>query len=157
MIGAEVIAKFFGVNYRVIQRQLDGLTHEDSLLQLPFRGNCLNWVLGHIIASRNGVLNLLGEASIWNDEEAAPYISGSEPITGPESPHLHLEKIMAALEQSQAQILAALERTSQEALNQPDGDGTVGDSLSFLYWHEAYHVGQTEYLRQLAGKNDKVI
>ena len=61
------------------------------------------------------------------------------------------------IQQSQKQILAALERTSQESLNQPDGEGTVGGSLSFLYWHEAYHTGQTEYLRQLAGKNDKVI
>jgi hypothetical protein len=27
----------------------------------------------------------------------------------------------------------------------------------FLYFHETYHVGQTELLRQLAGKNDQVI
>jgi hypothetical protein len=25
------------------------------------------------------------------------------------------------------------------------------------YFHETYHVGQTEMLRQLAGKNDQVI
>jgi hypothetical protein len=27
----------------------------------------------------------------------------------------------------------------------------------FQYFHETYHVGQTELLRQLAGKNDQVI
>jgi len=36
-------------------------------------------------------------------------------------------------------------------------DWTVGEWLNFLLWHETYHVGTTEQLRQLAGKNDKVI
>ena len=30
-------------------------------------------------------------------------------------------------------------------------------ALFFGYFHESYHVGQTELLRQLAGKNDKMI
>jgi uncharacterized damage-inducible protein DinB len=34
---------------------------------------------------------------------------------------------------------------------------TQADSLFFRYFHETYHVGQTELLRQLAGRNDKVI
>ena len=34
---------------------------------------------------------------------------------------------------------------------------TLGERLFFLYFHETYHVGQTEFLRQLAGKDDKVI
>jgi uncharacterized damage-inducible protein DinB len=34
---------------------------------------------------------------------------------------------------------------------------TVGQRVFFLYFHESYHVGQTELLRQLAGKNDKII
>jgi uncharacterized damage-inducible protein DinB len=34
---------------------------------------------------------------------------------------------------------------------------TVGQRAFFLYFHETYHVGQTELFRQLAGKNDKVI
>ena len=99
------------------------------------------------MVSRNGILKLLGEAPIWSEEEAAPYNSGSEPITGPEDPHYPLDK-----------ILAALERTSQDDLNKRSTDDqTVGDRLAGLYWHEAYHVGQTDYLHQLAGKNDKVI
>jgi len=34
---------------------------------------------------------------------------------------------------------------------------TLGMRIEFLSWHEAYHTGQTEYLRQLAGTDDKVI
>jgi hypothetical protein len=34
---------------------------------------------------------------------------------------------------------------------------TVGQRLFGLYFHQTYHIGQTELLRQLAGVNDKVI
>ena len=34
MIESEALAEYYELTYRVIQRQLDGLTHEDSLLQL---------------------------------------------------------------------------------------------------------------------------
>lgn len=156
MISADVISQYFGLNYRIIQRQIEGLTHADSLRQLPFRGNCLNWVLGHIVASRNNALILLGETPVWCDEEAVAYVSESEPITSGENAQ-RLEKIVEALNRSQEQITAALDRISSTDLETIAGERTVGEQLAGLYWHEAYHTGQTEYLRQLAGKNDKVI
>ena len=147
------------VNYNVIHRQIDGLTHEDSLLQVPFRGNCLNWVLGHIVASRNGILTSLGQEPILDEDTSALYRGGSEPITGPEDEHLPLEEILSLFEQSQKTILSALESIDPEELEIiPEGsDRTRAKRISFLSWHETYHVGQTEYLRQLAGMNDKVI
>jgi len=156
MISADLIARYFSVNHRIIHRQIEGLTHEDSLRQLPFRGNCLNWVLGHIMASRNRVLTLLGQEPVWSEAETAPYVSGSEPITSGENAH-RLEKIVADLDRSQEQIEAGLKQVSPEDLARAAGDQSVGEALAGLYWHEAYHTGQTEYLRQLAGKNDKVI
>ncbi len=38
-----------------------------------------------------------------------------------------------------------------------DRKTTVGQQSFFLYFLEAYHVGETELFRQLAGKNDKII
>ena len=29
--------------------------------------------------------------------------------------------------------------------------------MEFMIWHEAYHIGQLEYLRHLAGSHEKVI
>jgi hypothetical protein len=37
------------------------------------------------------------------------------------------------------------------------GVTTRGARLFFYYFHETYHVGQTELLRQLAGRDDKII
>ena len=49
----EMIHDLYKTNHWVVTNQTDDLTHDDSLLQLPFRGNCLNWILGHILVSRH--------------------------------------------------------------------------------------------------------
>jgi len=49
MITPQKLAEMIGLNVNVITLQTKELTHADSLLQLPCRGNCLNWVLGHSV------------------------------------------------------------------------------------------------------------
>ena len=50
------------------------------------------------------------------------------------------------------------EEISEQQLDEKDErERTVAERLLFLAWHEGYHVGQTEYLRQLSGKDDKII
>jgi hypothetical protein len=64
----------------VLHAQAEGLPHADSLLQLPFRGNCLNWLLGHLLDNRDSVLEALGEPWMMSDATAAVYRRASEPI-----------------------------------------------------------------------------
>ncbi|MEM8861918.1 MAG: hypothetical protein AAGD96_26650 [Chloroflexota bacterium] len=82
----KMISGLFETNYWVVTRQVDGLTHEDSLLQLPFRGNCLNWVLGHLLVSRQDALKLLGIDGSWTEDEIARYKFDSAPITSADDP-----------------------------------------------------------------------
>ena len=74
---------------------------------------------------------------------------------------LRLEQLLAMLEQSQRTIAASLQKISPEELAREVqsflGTTTLGQLVFFLYFHETYHTGQTEALRQLAGKDDKVI
>jgi uncharacterized damage-inducible protein DinB len=148
-------------NLGIIRAQTEGLSHADSLLQLPFRGNCLNWVLGHMADNRNTMLRLLGEESILSEAHAARYGYGSEPVCGDGDDILTLEQLLAAMEQSQSALAARLETITPEELAREEqsflGTTTLGQLIFFLFWHETYHVGQPEYLRQLAGKDDKVI
>jgi len=156
----EILIDNFAFNQNVIHRQTHGLTHADSLLQLPFRGNCLNWVLGHIVDNRNTVLKLIGAAPVFTKEEASIYGHGSDPITG-EGKALRLERLLADLDESQKRIAAALGAISPEAMAAEieiwKGKTPLGEHLGFLNWHETYHVGQLELLRQLAGTNDAII
>jgi uncharacterized damage-inducible protein DinB len=161
MIDPEQLANAFGLNLNIIRMQTEGLTHEDSLLQPSFRGNCMNWVLGHIATNRNRVLTTLGEEPVLSAEEAARYETSSDPITGEEEGILTLVMLLAALERAQEKIATALGRITVEKLAREikvgDRTMTLGQRLFGLYFHETYHTGQTEILRQLAGMDDKVI
>jgi uncharacterized damage-inducible protein DinB len=148
-------------NLGIIKAQTKGLSHADSLLQLPFRGNCLNWVLGHMADNRNTMLRLLGEKAILGEAHAKRYGYGSEPVCGDGDDILTLEQLLTVLEQGQSALAARLQTATVEELAGEVqsflGTTTLGQLIFFLYWHETYHAGQPEYLRQLAGKDDKVI
>lgn len=145
-------------NY-VIKRQTDGLTHEQSLLQPALRGNCMNWVLGHMLEARNEILQQLDQPSVLPAPETAFYQRESAPIT-PSSPALPLATLLTGFDESLAYIEQGLQRIPEEKMatiiNQ-ERQTTLRASISFSVWHEAYHLGQLEYLRQLTGVNDKVI
>lgn len=158
-----ILVDMLGNNYGVILRQVGGMTHEESLLQLPFRGNCLNWVMGHIVQSRHQILQLIGEDPVWTPEELARYKRDSEPVTQEGPGVMRFEKMLDDLKTTQEKIAVRIKGFSAEEL-QAEGrevikglTGALADQLSFFIWHEAYHVGQTDQLRQLSGKNDKVI
>jgi uncharacterized damage-inducible protein DinB len=148
-------------NLGIIKAQTKGLSHADCLLQPPFRGNCLNWVLGHIADNRNTMLRLLGEEAILGEAHAKRYGYNSEPVCGDGDDILTLEQLLTILKQSQGTLTAGLNKITAEELAREVhsflGTTTLGQLIFFLYWHESYHTGQPEFLRQLAGKDDKVI
>ena len=53
---------------RVVGANLAGLTHEDSLVQPRPGGNCLNWVLGHLLTVYDGTLPLLSQEPVMGEE-----------------------------------------------------------------------------------------
>lgn len=145
-------------NY-VIKRQTDGLNHEQSLLQPPFRGNCMNWVLGHMLEGRNGILQQLSQPVVLATPEDAFYQRESAPITSA-SPAVPLATLLTDLDESLARIEQGLQSIAEEKMAviiNEERQTTLRASISFSVWHEAYHLGQLEYLRQLTGVNDKVI
>jgi hypothetical protein len=156
----ETLMASFGLTCQLIKMQTDTLTHEDSLLQPPFRGNCLNWVLGHILVGRNTALALMGEVPILSEEEISRYTRGSKPITRDEQA-LPLGKLLVDLDRSQERIATALERSGPEDLATVvpyrGSERPLGQALASQHWHETYHTGQLELLRQLAGTDDAIV
>ena len=156
-MNAKELSDLFRVSHYAISVNLEGFTHEQGLVQPPGAGNCVNWVLGHIVASRNGVLRLLGEEPVLHAAIAERYKRGSAPIAG-EGEAAPLDLLVRALDQSQQRILDALGRIRELDLNKPaaapgsqTADSSVGGQLSFLHFHESYHSGQLGLLRRLSG------
>jgi len=162
MITPTYLADAYARNVMIIQQQTAGLSDTDCLVQLPFRGNCMNWIVGHVITNRHNVLKLLDGHLPAEAAHVARYGRESLPITRPDEGVLPLAELLALLELSQQQIAARLSAITPEALAQPvaffgNRSMPVAEWLMFFYFHETYHTGQTEILRQAAGMDDKII
>ena len=161
MIEANDLAKAFARNTAVLKMQVAGLSHDDSLLQTPYNINCLNWTVGHILVYRDRVLVRAGGAPQFRSGELDRYRRESEPITEDGPDVLPLEQLAAAIESSQSLIDTFLGELSDEAFSaETEDDGrmvSLAQQLHFDYFHDTYHTGQTEILRQVAGVNDQVI
>ncbi len=162
MISTQNLTDFYARNVEVIKMQTGDITHEESLIQLPFRSNCLNWVVGHVLANRCNILDLLGAEDLRPGVNLDHYERESDPILGAGEGVLLLEDLVLHLEDSQLRLAAALAVETEESLqrmvpyrDRPDKE--IAFWLFFLYFHDSYHVGQTEILRQAAGKDDKII
>jgi len=157
---AETLIQKYKLTAYIIHHQTEGISNEESVIQPPVSGNCMNWILGHILNDRNLVLSLLGEEAVFNDAETDLYKRDSDPITGFED-GLPFDQLLEKFDISQKRIIAGLRSITPERMDEIDEAGTrkeeVGALISFIHWHETYHTGQFELLRQLAGKNDKVI
>jgi len=154
-MSVQALQMLYGINQHALEVNTKDLTHEDSLVQPPRGGNCLNWVAGHIVANRNHILELLDEEPIWGQADYERYKRGSAPVKGAKGAK-RFEEIMADFAKSQERIRAGLGRLKDEDLARKKGDETVGQSLHFLQFHEAYHVGQAGLLRRIAGKEGAI-
>jgi len=156
------LAKMFEFRYGAIKRNLNGLSHDESLVAPENGGNCLNWVLGHVVVTRNFILMLAGQTPVLTGEHLGVYQRGSHPEGTVQL--LDLATLRGFLEDSQRQLAPALAAMSDEALSdavpeqfrRPPLTGSVGDALVRLHYHEGYHNGQIGPLRRIAGKEGAI-
>lgn len=149
------LVESYRTTYWLIGKFADGLTHEDSIVQLPFKINTFNWVLGHILVSRDRVLGLLNQTPVFGDSESELYETGSEPV--PSEMAVSLERLLKVLDVSQEGIVEGVESATEELLTTIADEKrkkTVADRIAGLHWHETYHVGQLELLRQFSGERE---
>ena len=148
--------------HRVVQLNVDGITQEESLIQPAPGGNCLNWVVGHLLATYDGVLPLLGQERVMAEGALERYARGTSPLQDP-GEALDFTELLAAWDQAAPRIDAGLASLTEEALDRrapmsPTGnpDETVRSLLAVVAFHQAYHAGQTGVLRRIAGKEGAI-
>lgn len=155
----EALAKQFGMMYGTAASNLEGMTQEESLIAPDSGGNCANWVLGHLTTVHNGVMRLLGEPPVWDNEQLSiPRFFA--PIDDP-SRAVDWNTLRERFMGSSERCVAACSRLSDAAMSEslPDpfgGSTTRGELLARLSYHQAYHVGQLGVLRRVAGLEGKV-
>lgn len=141
-----------------VKANLGGITHEESLRQPAPAGNCANWVLGHLVAVRCGLLQVFGSEPVWDEADCAPYARHASPITnaGNAKP---VDEVWKAFDASQERLRKAISALTPAMLSQKspfsptnNPKETVSSMLAVLGFHDAYHAGQTGILRRLIGK-----
>lgn len=156
MVNSQELIESYQLTHWLIHKYAEGLTHEESVLQLPFPANCFNWVVGHIVEHRDKVLVLLAESPQLTKTETAIYTSDSLPITSSDMA-VPFSELMDAFDETQERIIAILSEIPEARLADiyDEEQGlTVSQRIASLHWHETYHTGQLEILRALAGKKD---
>lgn len=154
------LARQFGLTAFTVIENTEGITHEESLVASPSGGNSMNWVLGHILASRNRFFPMLGLEPFWSEERASRYGRGSDPITADDA--APFEEMVAAFGRSQEALQGGLEDATEARLaaaleqEHPILGKTIGSALVSLAFHEAYHAGQLGVLRRFTGKPGKI-
>jgi uncharacterized damage-inducible protein DinB len=161
MITPQQLADAYALNVRIAHMQTEGLSHTDSLVQAPYNINNLNWVLGHMIVHRDKVLKLLDQAPLLDETQTALYDRESQPVSADTPDLLTLERLLKILDQGQEIINERLPALSDgelaEELRSGERTFTRAARLHWYYFHDTYHTGQTELLRQVAGMEDKII
>ena len=155
------LSRAYRRNTNIVVSQAEGLSHEDSLLQTPWRVNCFNWTVGHLVAGRNSALAVLGAERVGDADLLKRYETESEPIAGDGPGVLQFAELLGMVAVATDRLEAALAPVTEEWLAEEIAVGsrtqTRAYRLHFLYFHDTYHTGQTEILRQVTGVGDKVI
>jgi hypothetical protein len=155
---AKTLGRLFEINLFAIRANAEGVSDSEALLQPQPGGNCMNWIVGHIVTSREAMLTLLGEPPVLPAEVASRYKRGAPPVTAAgESGTLPLSELLAALTTSQERLLRGIKGAPEEKWSESVPNfGTAREAVHFLHFHEAYHAGQLALLRRMAGKKGAI-
>ena len=161
MITKQEYVRMLEGNRSLIEMQIEGLTDAQSLIQPANGGNCLRWVLGHLAENLIEILRLLDTEPAQEAEALKRFARTSEPIKGDEPGLLRLREIMQLYVKLETQIYEKLSMMDESDFDKEIGTGErkarLGWKLFFYAFHHHYHIGQLEYLRNLAGLTESLI
>lgn len=148
--------------YAVVRMNCEGVSQEESMVQPQPAGNCLNWVLGHLLFVYDQMLPLLGQQAVLQKGALKQYERGSAPLQDPGQAH-DFKDLLTAWDEASKRVDAGLaafdiRKLDAKAPVSPSNDPneTVRSLLSTVFFHQAYHAGQTGTLRRIAGKEGAI-
>lgn len=116
-------------NHGLLNKLVDGISDDQALQAIVDGGSNLNWVIAHLVTSRNEMLHALGAERVRPKEVDDAFDYGSSaPTADTARPFAeHLGDYQTAHER----LVAALGATTEEALAEPYSKSTVGGTLEF--------------------------
>jgi hypothetical protein len=146
----------FRFNQMMLTRLLGDLSQDNSLTKPHPELNCMNWMLGHLLATRGALLKDLGFDPGWHSKLTAAYKPDQDNFLDLALPLGELNGVLTgSLDNLKAALHAMEPKLSEHAESfphlLPEG-GNWADRVGAFICHEAYHIGQIGLARRLIGK-----
>lgn len=152
--------KQYEFNLHAFNRLIQEISHNDSMVLPSFDGNNINWIVGHLIESRNELMEFMGKIPVWDDATRMKYQTGSQPVSDLTNPGENFEDLVRDFKSTHYLMVQFLNEITEEdffaEITMADGISSIAETVNGYLWHETYHLGQLELLRQIVGKTDKV-
>jgi uncharacterized damage-inducible protein DinB len=156
----DILAQQIGMIYGIIERNVEGVSHDDSLAPAAGGGNTANWILGHLVNVHNALMRLVGAPPVWEDAQLDrarfdhPIRSAAEAIDW--------DTLVARFAASRDHCLAAIAAQSDDTLADkvidPFGtQRTRAELIALLVIHQCYHAGQLGMARRAAGRKAAIL
>ena len=146
------VAQLYGVSGTLYERALDGLSREELCRRPGETTNPLLWIAGHLASVRISILGMLGAPREvpWGKTFFRGSVVDVDALPGIEGIREEWRAVTEALTRRLEEVTPdVLEAASPKKF--PIPDPTVRGAVTFLAWHEAYHVGQMSLLRRWLG------
>lgn len=156
-----VLRQQAGIIDAALRANVEGVTHPESLIAPRPAGNCLNWIVGHLVRGYEQALPHLGQEPVLAPGALERYARGSSPVEDDEAVR-PFDELSSAWTQGARRFdegLAGLTRDDLERSRDFFGRGSerpLRAYLSFVLFHQAYHVGQTAVVRRVLGKDGAI-
>ena len=146
------VAQIYALNTRMYEQGVEGVD-DQSLRRRPADGNNpLLWIAGHLASTRFGVCQILGvnREIPWGktffrgasvDPAALPAMEGIRESW----------REISGLLQQRLEAVSEAELAAPAPKRFPIPDTTVRGAVTFLGWHEGYHIGQMSFVRRWLG------
>ena len=160
MTGREMLVLQYDAIHRVVARNIEGLTHADSLAPAAGGANTANWILGHLVNVHNSIMEIIGGPPVWQSAylERAHF----DRQINDDTSSIDWDTLVERFNASRDACISALETMTDEALAEkvpgPSGKETTKEGmLGFLVVHQCYHAGQLGMARRAAGKKAAIL
>ena len=144
----------FRFNSSMLSIGLSDLTDDDAGWRLKGGdGSSISFLTGHITSSRYGLLKALGVA----EENPNAELFGADVGSKEASAYPPIAELRASWDEVAGKLDSALAALTDEQVlavdpgGFPTPDQTLRGRLSFMAWHESYHIGQIGILRTERG------
>ena len=101
---------------RVVRLNVEGVSHEERLIQPQPAGNCLNWVIGHLVVAYQSVFLLLEQEPVISEERLKAYAWHSLPLKN-RAEAVPLQELLAAFDKASERVDAGLTSLAVDEAN----------------------------------------